>query len=227
MLQFSAADLLFLLPFCISLILITFAYFKYSTPTIFNKGSNLDKRLVKTSIVKKNFDFNFVRFIIVVLLLLHVQIIFFKGYTGVFFYNHFILSEFLYKYLLFFLKVEIMTFIVIYNISLSRTALSVDYVYSIAMLLLISPLIFFSNNFFIFYFLLELIVCLTFYKFSVSRFFLQRRTYLDTGAGNKYVDYTPRMLVNTMFFQYWASFFSSIILLFFFIKFEFYFNSTE
>lgn len=228
MLQFGILDILFLSPYCLAVFFLIFFYFQFNTATLLMKGSVLDKKFVKTQVSKKNNNIVFVKIIIVLLIVVLVQLLIYHGYCSTFWCSHFILNNFLIKYLIFFLKITIFVFFILYCLILSRVFFSIDYLYSIINILLISPLLFLSNNFFVFYFILEFIVCLTFFKFVVSRFWYKSGySQYKTTTIEKYVDVTPKMFINSLFFQYWVSFFSSIILLFFFINLEFYFNSTE
>ena len=226
--QFSVLDILFLSPYCLGLFFLTYIYFQFNTVSLFTKGSTVDKRFVKTQISKKNYNIVFIKFILVLLGLVFLQVFTYHGFCSTFWCNHFFLNNFLIKYLLFFLKLTLFVFFLIYCLMLNRVFFSIDYIYSIINILLISPLLFLSNNFFVFYFILEFIVCLTFFKFAVSRFWYKSAyTQYKSATIEKFADITPKMFINSLFFQYWVSFFSSIILLFFFINLEFYFNSTE
>ena len=228
MLQFYIADFLFVIPIFFSVFLSTIGYFQFNTTTSFVKSSSLDKKVVRTQVSKKNYNFVFINFIIITLCLLISQNMLFHGYSGSFWCNHLWLSIFTHRYINLFFKLALFIFLILWNLAVSRVYFSVDYVYSVSMILFMAPLIFLSNNFFVFYFVLELVVCLTFFKFTVSRFWYKSTLSFYTKASiEKYADYTPKMYVNALFFQYWASFFSSIILLYFFINLEFFFSSTE
>ena len=228
MLQFTILDLLFILPYWFSICFLTLLYFQFNVLTTFIKGTSTDKKNVKTFSSKKNHNITFLRFIIVLFILMQIQLLLFRGYSGSFWCNHLFLNNFSIKYLIFFSKLSVFVIFIVYCLALSRVFFSVDYIYSIGNLFIISPLIFLSNNFFVFYFLLELIVCLTFFKFVVSRFWYKDSyNFYKKASAEKYADYTPKMFVNALFFQYWVSFFSSILLLLFFINLEFYFSSTD
>jgi hypothetical protein len=160
--------------------------------------------------------------------LLFLQNFVYLGFCGCFWCNHLFLNNFLYKYIFIFVKIAIFIFYIIYLLALTKIYFPIDYLYSVSVILVIAPLLFLSNNFFSFYFFLELIVCLTFFKFVVSRFWYKSSVkFYKQSTTEKYKDYTPRMFANALFFQYWISFFSSIMLLYFFIALESTFNSTE
>lgn len=228
MLQFSILDIFFLAPYCLAIFFLIYLYFQFNTVSLFIKGSTIDKKSVKTQVSKKNNNIVFVRIIIMLLTLMLTQLLSYHGFCSVFWCGHFVINNFLTKYLIFFLKLTLFIFFLIYCLMLSRVFFSIDYLYSVINILIVSPLLFITNNFFVFYFILEFIVCLTFFKFAVSRFWYKNNySQYKRSTIEKYADTTPKMFLNALFFQYWVSFFSSILLLFFFINLEFYFCSTE
>ena len=228
MLQFGILDFFFIAPYFLAIIFLINLYFQFNTASFFVKGSTIDKKFVKSQVSKKNNNIVFVRIILALLVLMLLQVLVYHGFCSTFWCNHFIINNFIVKYLIFFLKLNLFIFFLIYCLMLSRVSFSIDYLYSIVNILIVSPILFLSNNFFVFYFILEFIVCLTFFKFAVSRFWYKSSySQYKRATIEKYADNTPKMFINALFFQYWVSFFSSILLLFFFINLEFYFNSTE
>lgn len=228
MLQIAINDFLYLFPIIICISNITLAFFKFNTPTTFVKNFTKDKKKIKTNISKKNYIFVFLRFIIVLVVLLIIELSLYHGWSGTFWNNHFYINNFFHKYILFFYKISFFLLVLIYCLLQNRINFSVDYIYIIAVTLIISPLIFISNNFFIFYFILEFLVCATFLVFTVSKFwFKSSLTLYNKKNTEKYNNFTPKMYINALFFQYWASFFSSLLIIYFFLNIEFYFNTTE
>jgi hypothetical protein len=228
MLQLFVADFFFITPFLLNIFFLTIAYFKYNAATFLIKASSGDKKMVKSTISKKNYNYIFIKFMITLCFLLISQNYTYFGFYGCFWCNHLFLNNFIYKYIFFFLKIVLFIFYIVYLLAITKVYFSTDYLYSIGVILVISPLLFLSNNFFSFYFFLELIVCLTFFKFVVSRFWYKSSLkFYKQSAAEKYKDYTPKMFTNALFFQYWISFFSSIMLLYFFIALESTFSSTE
>lgn len=203
MMQFGILDILFLAPYCLGLFFLTYTYFQFNTVSLFIKGSTVDKKFVKTQISKKNYNIVFIKIIVALLMLILLQVFIYRGFCTTFWCNHFYLNNFLIKYLLFFLKITLFVFFLLYCLMLNRVFFSIDYIYSIINILLISPLLFLSNNFFVFYFILEFIVCLTFFKFTVSRFWYKNSyTQYKSSTIEKYADVTPKMFINSLFFQY-------------------------
>jgi hypothetical protein len=83
---------------------------------------------------------------------------------------------------------------------------------------------FFSNTLYTFIFILEVNSLLILYKFAVSKFIFK-----DTFKKNS--NYLTRRLplhyLNMLFFQYWANFFSSVLLFISIFNFIFLFGSSE
>lgn len=102
----------------------------------------------------------------------------------------------IYMFILFFLKR--------YNLSLT-----VEYVFSLFNLNTVVVLIFYANTLYTLIFFLELISVLVFYKFNVSKFWFNGKS---TSVSLKFSKLLPKYYVNTLFFQYWSAFFSSILI---------------
>lgn len=228
MLSTNFNDYIFILPFGLILFFITLAFFKNNTISNLIKNTKNDKKKIKNKISKKNYNFIFLKQIITYFCLLISQIFFYRGYSEIFWNNHFFLNNFYLFLINFILLLVILIFFIIYNLSITKLFFSVDFIYSVASICATLPLIFLSNTMFTFYFILELTVCLIFYKFSASRFWFRNPLKLySANYLEKFSEITPKSHINMLFFQYWVSFFSTIMLLFFFINIEFYFNSTE
>ena len=85
------------------------------------------------------------------------------------------------------------------------------------------PLIFFSNNIFSFFFLLELNSCIIFYKLVVSKlwyFNLDNNFY-------KFNKIFSKSYLNLIFYQFWVTFFSTVLIIFFIININFIFGSLN
>lgn len=203
MLQLIILDFLFLFPIIFGIFFTTIAYFKFNVPSGFLKNFKNDVKIRKTFVSKKNYNYIFIKFIIALMFLIVVQLLMYRGYCVIFWNNHFFINNFFYKYIILFYKITIFLMIVIYSISINKIAFSIDYLYTFVLMFIISPLIFISNNFFIFYFILELIVCLTFLKFTVSKFWFRQNLAIHSKHNfEKFADYSPRMYSHTLFFQY-------------------------
>lgn len=100
-----------------------------------------------------------------------------------------------------------------------------DYFFALINISIFLPLIFFSNTLFTFLFILEFSSVLVFYKFVVSKIWK-----IDSSTNvNNFILFRnlPNYYLNMLFFQYWATFFSSILIMFALISFIYMYGSTE
>ena len=222
------ADMIYISNYAAILFFLTAFFFKYNTISLQVKAMSTEKNKVKNLCSKKNHNFAFIKSIICCLVLFLVQNVTYRGFTETLWNNHILVTEFSLNITNIILIFSILIFYIIYNLSISKMYFSIDFLYATALILLSVTLLFVSNTFITFYFFLELSVCLTFFKFAVSRFWFRNpaKCY-SLHSLEKYTDALPKAHINVLFFQYWISFFSSILLLFFFINLEFYFSSTE
>ena len=228
MLQPAFYDYVFVLPFSLVLLFLTLGFFKNNTTSNLKKSISNDKKKIKTKITKKNYNFVYLKQILTLLFLLFLQNLLYRGYSETLWNNHLYINDFYVVVINFILMLAILIFFILYNLSITKLFFSVDFLYATSAVCVVLPLIFLSNTFFTFYFLLELTVCLIFYKFSVSRFWFRNPLKIySANSLEKFSNNTPKAHINVLFFQYWISFFSSVLLLFFFINMEFYFNFIE
>lgn len=83
------------------------------------------------------------------------------------------------------------------------------------------------SNVFSFFFLLELISCLIFLKFIVSRLWYKNKFSIFNKNFSNFNKILPKNFLNLLFFQFWITFFSSIFILFFFVNIIFIFGSSD
>lgn len=228
MLTVQLADLVYISNYAFTLFFLTTYYFKYNTVSLQTKRVSTDKNWVRGACSKKNHNFVFIKSIICILILFLSQNIMYRGFCEVLWNSHILVTEFSLNVTNIIIIFAILVFYIIYNLSISRLYFSIDFLYATALIFLSITLLFVSNTFITFYFFLELSVCLTFFKFAVSRFWFRNPSKCYSRHSlEKFSDATPKAHINVLFFQYWISFFSSVLLLFFFINLEFYFSSTE
>jgi hypothetical protein len=213
--------------FFITIFWISIVYFKYLSVTNVTASISTDIN-TKTLSNKKLHFFFFYKFIIIILILLLFQNSIYRGNEGTFWNNHLYLTEFIIFFPNLVLFFGIFVFYILYNLSFTKINMSVDFIFATANIFIFFSLIFLANTFFSFYFLLELTVCIIFYKFTVSKFWFKNPLKIySIDSSEKFSDNLPKNYLNVLFFQYWISFFSSSLLLLFFIYIEFNFSSTE
>ena len=81
------------------------------------------------------------------------------------------------------------------------------YVFSISNITILIPLIFICNTLFTFFFFIELVSSCIFYKFILSNFNFKKKN-----SKNNFYSIFSKNYINVLFFQYWTSFFSSILI---------------
>lgn len=101
---------------------------------------------------------------------------------------------------------------------------NIDYYLALFNLNIFILIFFYSNTIFTFLFLLEINSLLILYKFSVSRFWFKKNMFLEKNAAKNSFS---KQFLNVLFFQYWANFFSSILIMFVTFNILFMFGSSE
>ena len=77
---------------------------------------------------------------------------------------------------------------------------------------------------FLFFFLIEILSCFVFYQFITSTVFYKKVKESTTSSIN---NFHSKQLLSVLFFQYWASFFSSVIFVYIFSLLIFLFGTTD
>ena len=111
------------------------------------------------------------------------------------------------------------------NVSLLNNFVKTDYIFALMNLNNFMPIIFLTNTLYTFLFLLEFVSVVVFYKFVVSKVWSIK----DTTNVNNFLLFRnlPNYYLNMMFFQYWATFFSSVLIVFSLISYIYLFSTTE
>ena len=141
-----------------------------------------------------------------------------RGQSINFFWNHLLLSNFVLYLMFCTFLINFILLIITKQITYSNVNYSYDYFFSLVNLSIFLPLLFLSNNIFSFFFLLELNSCLIFYKLVVSKLW-----YLNLdNSFNKFSKIFSKNYLNLIFYQFWVTFFSTVLIIFFFFKYKFY-----
>lgn len=141
-----------------------------------------------------------------------------------FWFNHLKINNFYYNIVFLIFLLSFFLFYLISFLKNSNINYNLDYFSSIANLTIFVPIIFFSNTIYTFLFLLELTSLTILYKFSVSRNWFNNNKNLNTSG---FCRILPKSYLNMIFFQYWANFFSSMLLMFSIFNLIFMFGSSE
>ncbi len=192
-----------------------------------SKNYSIDK-FRKINVFKK-LDYRVMyNFFLVQFFFFYLSVFLFRENTSFFWWGHFHLTNFdlyLYYYVLLF---NILCLTLMYLVSRTPSNISTEYVFALINIMTVYYLLFFSNTFYTAFFILELISCFIFYKFSISKFwFKNNKKNLINTKNSTFLKLIPKTFVNTLFFQYWSTFFSSVILLFSLIYFFTTLSSSE
>lgn len=219
MLKLLVSDYIFFLPILLNLFNYWFLFFKNNFSLI-NKKNNWDKSIsVKNIIVKQNPSF-MIKLNILFNLLMILYLLTFFGYSSTFWWSHFKINNYLlYLYIIVLFFNTYFLYISDKHVKINNNY-SIDYIFSIINITLFIPLIFLSNTLFTFFFLIELVSCSIFYKFIVSKLSFKNNNYKDN-----FFSIYSKNYINILFYQYWSSFFSSVLIVFS-ILFFFYISGT-
>jgi len=142
-----------------------------------------------------------------------------------FWWNHFKVNNLALYLILLLAVVNYLFLIVANNTSLLNTFVKMDYIFALMNLNNFMPIIFLTNTLFTFLFVLEFVSVVVFYKFVVSKVW----TIKDNTNVNNFLLFRnlPNYYLNMMFFQYWSTFFSSVLIVFSLISYIYLYNTTE
>lgn len=169
----------------------------------------------------------FLKWMLGVIILLIISTYMFQYSSFVFFWNHMSCTNF--KYWLFFLLVVLNLIVVIYLrlFSYNKVPTNIDFFFSIANLTAVLPLLYYVNTFYSFIFFIELISTVIFYKFVVSKIWSKFSEDEEVPSGRDFSRFLPNQYVDMLFFQFWATFFSTILLFTTITTLFYLFNTTE
>lgn len=216
-------DIFFLEPFVIFL---TFFWVFFIKNNFFNARLNpISSDVLKNSKIIKKVNYLFmINYLNINFIYFFIFIVLFKYDLNNFWFNHLKINNFNYNlvFIIFLLSFFLLNFVKFFKNS--NLNYSLDYFSSITNLIVFVPLIFLSNTIYTFLFLLELTSLLILYKFSVSRNWFGSK---DNSKKLYFNRVLPKSYLNMLFFQYWANFFSSMLLMFSIFNLIFIFGTSE
>ena len=145
---------------------------------------------------------------------------------NVFWFNHLKINNLNLNLIFIIILIIFFLFNLIRFLKNSNLNYNIDYFSSLINLSIFIPLIFLSNNMYTFLFLLELNSLLILYKFTVSRTWFDKNNYFNKNK-NTFDRLLPKSYLNMIFFQYWANFFSSMMIMFSIFNIIYIFGSSE
>jgi NADH:ubiquinone oxidoreductase subunit 2 (subunit N) len=189
------------------------------------KSDSVD--VLKNSFVLKKFNFKiFLNFFIVVVLCLFLCFFFFLGWCESILYNHLKINNQVYYIIISLIFINAVMYFMIYNININSNINNSEYYFSLFNLGIILPMFFYTNSLYNFFFILEMVSILVFYKFSVSKFWFKNLN--DDFCKKNFLErFVSRSYTNVLFYQYWVNFFSSVIILMSILNITYLYGSTE
>lgn len=208
MIKLLVSEYIIFLPIILNLFTYWTIFFKNNLSSI-NKKNNWDKSIsIKNIIIKQNPSF-MIRLNILFNFMMFLYLYTFNGFSNTFWWSHFKINNYsLYMYVLIILFNNYFLYVSDKHIK-NNNNYSIDYTFSLINITLFIPLIFLSNSLFTFFFLIELVSCSIFYKFIVSKISFKNNNYKDN-----YFSIFSKNYLNVLFYQYWSSFFSSVMIIF-------------
>jgi len=202
------SDYLFFLPLLLNLFNYWFLFFKNNISLINKKNSWDNSISVKNIIVKQNPSF-IVRINILFNLMFVLYLYLYHGYASTFWWSHFKINNYLlYLFLIVLVFSTYFLYLTDKHIKINNNY-SIDYIFSLINITLFIPVIFLANTMFTFFFVIELVSCSIFYKFVVSKISFDSKNFK-----NNFFSIYSKNYLNVLFYQYWSSFFSSVLIVF-------------
>lgn len=217
--NFFFYNFFFLLPifFFTTLVWVFFIKNNFSSVRLNPSNTNI---LNNTKIVKK-LNYNFViNWLYMNYFILFLSMFLMKLDFNYFWFNHLRLNNLIYDILLLIVSLGLIFFNLIRFYKNSNLNFVVDYFFSIINIIIFIIFFFLSNSFYTFFFNLEVISVCFLYKFSVSKNIFSKNEKHNFSKSSK-------NYLNMLFFQYWANFFASILLLVVLFSLFFYFGSSD
>ena len=225
MLQLSYNSFFFLIPlFWVLNIGWLFFFLIHSTEARTQSLASCDKNFLVTKKFSSFFTLAFFDILLPGLLCFFFFLIFLRGWVFSFFFSCFFVNNFLAYFILLYSTIFLLGFIYLKRLSLHAFTLDFDFFFALLNFYLFSTLLFLTKSLVAFFFVLELISCFIFYQFVVSKSFFKQTKVSTTST---FARIQNKQILSILFFQYWASFFSSVMLIYIISYLLFVFGSSE
>lgn len=173
-----------------------------------------DKNITPSTIIKKTHYSVFLKWVTIQFILLFLNFFFIKGYNTTFLWNHFYINNFNIYLVQIALTLLVIILVLINSLTHNNINYNIDFFFAITNVILFLILLFFANNLFSFVFLLELNSIIIFYKFVCSKYWYKSKNEIENSKFDIDNRIIPKNYLNMLFFQYWSTFFSSILIFF-------------
>jgi hypothetical protein len=185
----------FLLPTLVSLSFLWVFFFVNNTASIVTTQTNLNVKLNQINI--KNIKI-YIRLYECIIFLILVSFISFFGRTSLCIFNHLLLTNTNFKIILVFTVINWLLGKQLYLLYLTSVKITHEYVFILVNLTTLLPYIFCVNTIFFFFFYLEFLSCILFYKLISTKHWYN--TYL--GLKTNFKKNKPQNFISMVFFQY-------------------------
>lgn len=207
------SDYIFLLPFVTFLSNLWFFFFKNNNLNFKLKTIKTDKLNKKFIIKKLNYNL-ILKYVLFLNFFLFLNLLFIKGYESSFFWNHCYINNFILNVYIILISINALLWLGIFFLSKSNINYNSDYFFALSNITVFLFLIFLANNFLTFFFFLEVISTLIFYKFSISKIWFTSNNVKTNDNKNYFINrFLPKTYLNTLYFQYWSTFLSSVLII--------------
>lgn len=214
------------LPFLLNFFIFWLFFFKVIFYFVYGNLLLSDQMKVKNINRFAHYSF-FIKINLFLMLFFILFFVTFRGEIDYFWWNHFKFSNFTFDIIILLLLVNFLFVFILGIIKYNFNIGKFDYFFALLNLANFLPLMFLVNTFFTFFFVLEVNSCLIFYKFVVSKIWYNGS---KSDSFNNYLSLKrllPKNYLNMLFFQYWAAFFSSVMITFVLIFFMYLYGTTE
>lgn len=206
-------DYCYIVPYLIFFIMIWLFFIRSNFMNTRVRASSKDN-LTPSTVIKKQHYSVFINWSLIHLCLLYICIYSTKGVSKTFLWNQFYLSNFVLNITNLILLLLILMFMLFKTLTNNNVNYSTDFFFSILNVTIFLSLIFYTNTIFSFIFILELNSISIFYKFVTSRYWYKNNDSLEPDKSDIVNKNVPKNYLNMLFFQYWSTFFSSILIFF-------------
>jgi hypothetical protein len=183
--------------------------------------------------VKRVFPFKklnyvvFLKWVLVVIMFFILLLLTWHTTSHTFLWNHLSCSNF--KYWMFFLLVfcGLIFFTYLRFVAYANVPVSIDFCFALANLIAIIPIIYYINTLYSLLFLIEAVSATLFYKFVVSKIWYAELASQWDPKSKVFDRQLPTKFLDMLFFQFWATFFSTVLILTSTLIFFYIFNTSE
>lgn len=186
-----------------------------------------DDKVTSSNIIKKSHYSTYTLYFLILIGLLWISLFTVRGVSTTFFFNQFCVNNFHLKLANIYLIILYLTFGLLFILTTNNVNYNNNFVFSITNLSLFIVLLFFSNNLLSFLFILEINSILIFYMFLASKYWYKKGLFDKATTLTQLNRVLPKQYLSLLFFQYWVSFFSSILLFFSLANILYFYGSLE